>query len=158
MNERPDIFDKIMSLRIFRFAEPFYKKHKSILLYLLFGGLSFFLNIGLFILLDKAGLYELVNNIICWVVCVLFQFWTNRIWVFDAKTESASQFAKQLLDFFAGRIFTLIIEEAILLVFIEILSFNSLVVKIIGQIVVIVLNYVISKLLVFKKKNNSSEN
>lgn len=158
MNERPDIFDKIMSLRIFRFAEPFYKKHKSILLYLLFGGLSFFLNIGLFILLDKAGLYELINNIICWVVCVLFQFWTNRIWVFDAKTESTSQFAKQLLDFFAGRIFTLIIEEAILLVFIEILSFNSLVVKIIGQIVVIVLNYVISKLLVFKKKNNSSEN
>jgi putative flippase GtrA len=109
----------------------------------------------MFILLDKTGLHELINNAICWIACVLFQFATNRIWVFDAKTHTVLQFVKQLLSFFAGRVFTLVIEEIILFVFIEICEFNTLAVKIIGQIVVIVANYVISKLFIFKKKSDS---
>ena len=87
MGDKTDIFDRIMSMRMFKFAYPFYKKHKAVLLYLLFGGLSFFLNIGLFILINTTGLHELINNVICWVVCVLFQFATNRIWVFESKSK-----------------------------------------------------------------------
>lgn len=153
MGEKADIFDRIMGMRIFKFAYPFYKKHKSVLLYLLFGGLSFFLNIGLFIVINKTGLHELINNIICWVVCVIFQFVTNRIWVFNAKTDTFSKFVLQLLNFFAGRLFTLFMEEAILFVFIEICQLNTLLVKIVGQIVVIILNYIISKLFVFKRQD-----
>lgn len=60
-------------------------------------------------------------------------------------------FIRELVSFFAGRVVTLLIEEAILLIFITWLGFNSMVVKVIAQVVVIVLNYIISKWFVFKK-------
>ena len=71
--------------------------------------------------------------------------------VFDGQVDSAAGFLKQMASFFGGRLFTLIVEEAILAVFITWLGFNSMAVKLVAQVVVIVLNYVISKLIVFKK-------
>ena len=67
------------------------------------------------------------------------------------QVDSAAGFLKQMASFFGGRLFTLIVEEAILAVFITWLGFNSMAVKLVAQVVVIVLNYVISKLIVFKK-------
>ena len=91
----------------------------------------------------------MIANVICWVVCVLFQYFTNRTWVFDGQVDSAAGFLKQMASFFGGRLFTLIVEEAILAVFITWLGFNSMAVKLVAQVVVIVLNYVISKLMFF---------
>ena len=123
VEEKKDIFDKLMHLPVLNILEPFYKKHKEVLMYLFFGGLTFFLNIALYAWLDKGlGMNALIANVICWVVCVL-----------------------------GGRLFTLVVEEAILAVFITWLGFNSMAVKLVAQVVVIVLNYVISKLIVFKK-------
>ena len=99
----------------------------------------------------SVGLNELIANVITWLICVLFQFFTNRIWVFDGKTETNTQFLKQMLSFTAGRGFTLVIEEIIILVFITWLKFASLPVKLAAQVIVIVLNYIISKVYVFKK-------
>ena len=149
--QKKDIFDRLMALPVLNIFEPFYKKHKEVLLYLLFGGLAFFLNLGLFFLLDETGMNELLNNCICWVVCVLFQFFTNRTWVFDAEVDSKTGFFKQMGSFFAGRLFTLIVEEVILAVFITWLGFATMPVKLAAQVIVIILNYVISKLIVFKK-------
>lgn len=61
------------------------------------------------------------------------------------------EFIAQIVSFFGGRVVTLVIEEMILLVFITWLDFPSMVIKVIAQVVVIVLNYVISKLVVFNK-------
>lgn len=152
VEEKKDIFDKLMHLPVLNIFEPFYKKHKEVLMYLFFGGLTFFLNIALYAWLDKGlGMNALIANVICWVVCVLFQYFTNRTWVFDGQVDSAAGFLKQMASFFGGRLFTLIVEEAILAVFITWLGFNSMAVKLIAQVVVIVLNYIISKLIVFKK-------
>lgn len=129
------------------------RKNREVILYLLFGGISFFLNIVLFYLLNvRLGLNELLANIICWVVCVLFQFVTNSSLVFRAKAGSAGEYLYQMGTFFAGRVFTLVLEEGILFVFITLLDMNSMVVKVLAQILVIVLNYVISKFIVFKEK------
>lgn len=156
MNETPqkkDIFDIIMSWPILNIFEPFYKKHKEGLLYLFFGGLAFFLSVFLFWLFySPLGIDELVANIIVWIIVVLFAFITNRTWVFVSKTETIMEFIKQMGAFYAGRIATLVVEEAMLYVLITRMGFNSLLIKIIAQFVVIVLNYVISKLFVFKKK------
>ena len=152
--EKKDIFDKLMSLPGLRIFEPFYKKYKEVLLYVFFGGLAFFLYLGLFYLLDKTGMNELLNTCIDWVICVLFQFYTNRTWVFDSEVDSRAGFIKQMASFFAGRLFTLIVDEAITAVFITWLDFPKMPVKLVGQVVVIVLNYVISKLIVFKKKED----
>ncbi|MBF1257043.1 MAG: GtrA family protein, partial [Stomatobaculum longum] len=77
----------------------------------------------------------------------------NKTWVFDAETDSAKGFWAQLAGFFSGRLLTLGVEELMLFVFIDRLHWNSLLVKLIAQIVVIVSNYVISKFFVFKKKD-----
>ena len=98
------------------------------------------------------GINELIANVICWVLCVLFQFFTNRTWVFDGKTDGTKAFLNQMASFFGGRIFTLVVEEVILAVFITWLGWNSMAIKLVAQVIVIDLNYVISKLFVFNTK------
>lgn len=150
--KQEDIFDRLMHLPVLRIFEPFYLKYKEALLYTFFGGLAFFLNFFLFIGIDRVfSINELVNNVICWIVCVLFQFFTNRTWVFDGRVNTFSELLKQIVSFFGGRIATLVVEEIILVIFITWLAFPSAPVKIFGQVVVIVLNYIISKTMVFKK-------
>lgn len=151
MKEEKDIFDILFALPILKLFEPLYKKYKEIFLYLFWGGIAFFLNLFLFIAIDHfTALHELINNIICWIICVLFQFYTNRKWVFKGKGQTSGKLMRQMLSFFEGRILTLVIEEVILWVFITCLGFQKAVIKLTAQIIVIVLNYIISKWFVFK--------
>ena len=151
MELKEDIFDRIMRLPLLRIFEPFYRRHKEVLMYLFFGGIAFFMNIGLFALFNSAlGVNELIANVVCWVLCVLFQFFTNRTWVFDGRVDTKKAFIKQMGSFFGGRVFTLLVEEAIIAVFITWLGLNSMAVKLSAQIVIIILNYIISKRYVFK--------
>ncbi|MBQ7615518.1 MAG: GtrA family protein [Butyrivibrio sp.] len=152
--EKKDIFDRIMSLPVLNIFEPFYKKYKEGLLYLFFGGLTFFLSIFLFWFMDSVmHLNELVNNTIDWVICVAFQFFTNRTWVFDGKVDTKKDFLKQAGAFTAGRLFTLVVEDLLIFIFITLMGFPKMPVKLGATFVVIVLNYVISKLIVFRKKD-----
>ena len=147
------IFDRLMKLPVLNFFEPFYKRNKEVLLYLFFGGLAFFMNIFLFIAIDKIlGIDALINNAICWIICVIFQYFTNKIWVFENETENFSDLLRQIISFFSGRIFTLLVEEIIIAIFITWLKFDTLSVKLSAQIIVIILNYVISKMIIFKKR------
>lgn len=148
-----DIFDKIMSLPGLNLFEEIYKKYKEILLYLFFGGLTTVISIGSYSYCDVAlCMNPLVANIISWILAVLFAYVTNKIWVFSAETHGIYELVTEIVHFFTGRIFTLIVEEAILFVFINKLHFNSIVVKIVAQFIVVVLNYIISKLIVFREK------
>ncbi len=152
MEEKKDIFDRIMALPGLRVLEPFYKKYKEILLYLFFGALTTVVSIGSYAALNVGlGVNELIANVISWICAVTFAFFTNRVWVLAAQTEGAGAFLGQMAKFCGGRIFTLIVEEAILFVFITKMGFNSVLIKVIAQVVIVVLNYLISKLLVFRK-------
>lgn len=150
MNRKKDIFDKLMSLPILNIFEPFYQKNKEILLYLFFGGLTFIVSIASYVFFDVIfSMNELVANVLSWILAVSFAYVTNRIWVFDASTTTMREFLKQIISFFGGRVATLVIEELILLVFVTLMQFPSVPVKVVAQIMVIVLNYIISKLFVF---------
>ena len=150
---REDIFDRIMGLPGLRILKPWYSKHKEVLLYLFFGGLAVFLNLGLFVFFTKnLGWGDLFANVVDWIICVLFQFITNKTWVFAAETDSTKGLLAQLTGFFGGRLLTLLLEELILGIFIVGLHWNRIAVKLAAQIFVIVANYVISKFFVFKKK------
>ncbi len=152
IRKEKDIFDKIIELPGLRIFQSFYKKYKEILLYLFFGGLTMIVSIVSYAICNLVfGIDVLVANIISWLLAVMFSFYTNRIWVFQASTNSISGFLKQMVSFYSGRVATLIIEEIILFIFITYLQYNSMVVKIIAQVVVVILNYVISKLWVFRK-------
>ncbi len=151
--DKKDIFDRLFETRLLSPFAPLWKKHREVLLYLFFGGLTTVVSIGSFWICDGALQWnEHIANTISWVLAVMFAFITNRTWVFRAVTESRADFVKQLLGFYGGRLATFGVEELILLIFITWLGFPSLAVKIAAQVVVQVLNYIVSKLLVFRKK------
>lgn len=155
INHEKDIFDKLMSLPILNIFEGFYKRNKSVLLYLFFGALTTLVSILSFILAGTVLRFNVhIANTISWVLAVTFAFFTNRKWVFDGKTSTRKEFFKQARDFYAGRIFTYFVEEVILIVFVNLLALNQDIVKIVAQFVILILNYIISKFFVFKKKDN----
>ena len=149
MEEQNDIFDRIMALPLLSKFAPFYKKHKSILLYLLFGGLTTVVSIGTYALFLPV-VSPLIANIFSWVAAVTFAYVTNRTWVFASK-EKGLAIIQEAFAFYGGRVFTLGLEEVVLYVFITLLFFPPLTVKVFAQVIVLILNYVISKLFVFNK-------
>ena len=152
MEKKQDIFDRIMSVRLLRPLQPLYRRYKEPLLYLFFGGLTTLLSIFIFWLFTSPlGMNALAANVISWICSVAFAYVTNRTWVFADKAEGASGVALEALKFAGGRLATLGLEELILWLGIDLLGIPAMPVKIATQVLVIVGNYVISKLLVFRR-------
>ena len=149
-----DIFDLVMGLPGFKMLEPFYLKHKEGLLYLFSGGLTFLVSVATYGLFNiVCALNELLANILSWFIAVYFAYMTNRNYVFRVKYNDVRRHFRQMGDFFSARVLTLLLEELILFLFITKLGFSSMPVKIAAQFVVIVTNYILSKLYIFKKVN-----
>ena len=130
-----------------------YRKHKEAIDYLFWGGVAFLLSMVLFYLFANVmNIYEQIANIISWVICVIFTYLTNRTFVFCSKVKGFKNFFKEFKDFVTARLLTLVMENAILFVMIDLLNLNNMVSKLVGQFVVIVSNYFLSKLWIFKKK------
>ena len=126
-------------------------KYRQIILYFIFGFLTFLISVATYAFCSRVlSLNELIANVVSWVIAVLFAFFTNRKWVFDGG-DATKGFWGQMGSFFGGRLFTLAVEELILLVFVTWLRLDDVIVKIVAQVVVIVLNYFISKFWMFKK-------
>ena len=129
-----------------------YRKHKEGMRYLVFGALSTVINIIVFAICSKmANLSTTISNIIAWIIAVLFAYVTNKLYVFDSKTVKLKDLAREIFSFFSARIATLVIETAFLWVVIDKLGFNDILMKIISNIIVIILNYIFSKIFIFKK-------
>ena len=99
-----------------------------------------------------GGSEYLDANCIAWVVAVIFAFITNKLWVFESKTWSPSVAGKEFAGFIGARIFSFAVETLMMFVFVSLFSMNDLIAKIIIGVVVIIMNYVFSKLIIFKKK------
>ena len=152
MDEKRDIFDRILSLRLFRPLYPFYKKNREVLLYLFFGAVTTAVSwVSFYLFHYTLAIDELTSNLLSWVLSVLVAFLTNRIWVFSESAASGGFFREMLL-FFGSRVATLLVEEAIIFVFVTWLALDAMLIKIIGNLVVLVLNYILSKLIVFRRK------
>lgn len=129
------------------------EEFKELVLYTFFGNMTFVISIGSYAIFNVIfGINELIANALAWVFAVLFSYVTNKKWVFKAATHTKTAFLVQMFAFFSGRFITLVIEEAIILIFITLLAYPSMWVKLAAQVVVVVLNYVISKLFVFKNR------
>lgn len=150
MQGQLDIFDRLMVLPILKILEPYYKKHKEGVLYLFFGGMSFLISILTYGALSGIFCIDvLVSNIFAWIFTVSFAYAANRAWVFEVKAAGASAIVKEISRFVSGRAATLIVEEVILLIFVDWMELGSMEVKIAATVLVIILNYVISKFWVF---------
>ena len=130
-----------------------YLKYKEVINYLFFGGCTFLVSVVSFYLFNKVlFLNKHLSNILSWILAVLFAYITNKTCVFESKTTSKEELLKEISSFFTARLLTLGIEELILFIFVNIFKFDALIIKIFAQVIVILANYVLSKLFVFKKK------
>lgn len=129
-----------------------YKKYEEIIKYLFFGVLTTLVSILSYALFTRLfSINYLISNVLSWILAVLFAFITNKLYVF--KSETTNIF-KELIKFFEFRILSLLIESVIMYLFVDVLNLNDMIIKIIAQGVVIVLNYVFSKVFVFQSKKN----
>lgn len=141
----------IFNLPVIRKIKMPYEKKKELFLYLVFGVLTTVVSIILFWLCNSVfHIHELVSNTISWILSVLFAFFTNRIWVFAAPTKTWYAFFKQMGLFYSGRLVSFGVETLIIWIFVTLLSFNALLIKIIANVIVIIINYVMSKVVIFR--------
>lgn len=130
-----------------------FDKYRSQILYLFFGGVTTIINIGVFAAITQGiGWNYQVANFIAWIAAVLVAYLTNRVWVFGSRVQGFVPIVKELGSFFFFRILTYIMEVGILFVGISMLHGNEIVWKIIDNIFVILINYVFSKLIIFRNK------
>ncbi|MCR5040841.1 MAG: GtrA family protein [Clostridia bacterium] len=141
----------------------------EVLIYLFFGFVTTVLNIAaLFVFKKMLGAGDdgesvvyfslgalkftslLLANALAWVVAVIFAYVANKIWVFESKRWKASVVVRESLSFTAARLFSLAVEEIGLFVLCEVLGVNTLLTKILLGVIVVILNYLFSKILIFK--------
>ena len=107
---------------------------------------------------DKAielfadGSEYLDANTIAWVAGVIFAFFTNKLFVFESKSWKPSVAAKEFIGFVGARILSFLAESLLMFLMVTILSWSDIIAKIIVAVVVIIMNYVFSKLFIFKDK------
>ena len=132
-----------------------FKKHREIIAYIICGAATTLVSLVTYylfaeLIFDINNAFELqVTNMLSWIISVAFAFVTNRIFVFQSKASPL----KEIIKFYMARIGTLLIDMFLMYLFVTVCSFNDMFVKIIVQIVVIVLNYLFGKKLVFKGEN-----
>ena len=136
-----------------------YKAHKEGILYLLFGGLTTLISIisfWLFSLIFGEERY-LLSNFLSWVLAVIFAFITNKTLVFGSKKTDKSTLLREGLEFLGARVFSLGLEEGGLWLLLDafgmaLLPSGDLIAKVIMSVIVILVNYFLSKFIIFKKK------
>ncbi len=125
-------------------------RHREVILYLIFGGLTTVISIFIHWLFSEAiGIDPLISNVISWIAAVTFAYLTNRRWVFQSKASGLKEGLRDAASFYVGRLLTLGMEELLLFVGIHLLHIDNMIVKIVGQVIVVIANYVISKIFVF---------
>ena len=128
-------------------------KYYDILVYLVFGVLTTVVNYIVYLpCYNVLGLSSSVSNLIAWVVAVAFAFVTNKPFVFRSHDWSAKTLVPELTRFIGTRLGSGGLETLILLIFVDWLGMNGNIWKLITSVLVVVLNYIGSKLLVFRKK------
>ena len=130
-----------------------WQKYREQLLYVLFGGLTTRVNIvAYYLCATPLGLGTVSSTGIAWVLSVLFAYVTNRRWVFESHTRGASAIAREMGAFFLCRLLSGLMDMAIMYVFVDMLRFDGMVVKVASNVLVIIVNYVASKLLIFRNR------
>lgn len=122
----------------------------ELIAYIIFGILTTVVDWIVYYILSGLGVNYIINSIISWTVAVLFAFITNKLFVFDSKR--LKNIFRELVLFVLSRLSTLVINLAGMYVLISLLKLNEFISKAILSILVVMLNYIFSKLFIFKTK------
>lgn len=126
--------------------------NKEVITYLIFGVLTTIVNMVVFWLFENlTPLHYLVYNTIAWAVAVVFAYITNKLFVFESKSFEFSVLVKEIPSFVSARVLSLVFENVFILFTVELLGIPELISKIIASVGVVIINYIASKLFIFKK-------
>lgn len=129
-----------------------YRKYEEIVNYLIFGGLTTFVSIGSYYIWGlvfnlRNDFLFVIANVLSWILAVTFAYITNKKYVFKSDSRKIIEFCK----FVCSRILTLLMEVLGMYLLVKVIKIDNMIAKVLMQLVVIVTNYVISKVLVFKR-------
>lgn len=143
----------IVMRTLFRNCLSLYKKYEEGLNYLIFGFLAFVLNYVLYYVFESVfHVHYMAATAISWVLTVIFAYWTNRTFVFKSKNAGLPALIKEFISFVGARIATGVLELVLMYLMVDMAGINSYIAKFVCQVIVILANYFLSKLWIFKKK------
>ena len=127
-------------------------KYKELILYVFFGGLTTLVNWGgYWLLADLFHVPYLCATAIAQIVSILFAYVTNRIWVFESKAKGVAAVFWEMVRFFGCRGASFVLDLLCMRVGVGALHINDKVMKLLSNVIVIIVNYVFSKVFVFRK-------
>ena len=130
-----------------------YQRYREITNYLFFGVLTTVVNYVTYLVMSPFFVLTTVPTVVAWVLSVLFAYLTNRKYVFCSHSTGRDAL-KEAGGFVTARVMSGVLDVAIMWVFADCIGFNDLVIKLLSNVVVVVFNYVASKLVVFGKKKS----
>ncbi|MCI5801480.1 MAG: GtrA family protein [Oscillospiraceae bacterium] len=127
-------------------------KYREVLNYLFFGVLTTLVNLVSYFVLTRAfHINYIAATAIAWVLSVLFAYVTNKIWVFESRDTAPGVILRELISFVGCRLFSGALDMGIMYLCVSVWGMPDGIIKILSNILVIVLNYIFSKLLIFRK-------
>ncbi len=133
-----------------------YFKYEEIISYLFFGFLTTIVSFGTYVLFantflaGKSDLDIQIANVLSWICAVIFAYVTNRIFVFKSKTIGKEK-VKEVFNFALARVFSLLVDMFMMYILYSVMHIDDTISKIIVQFVVVAMNYILSKVIIFKK-------
>ncbi len=133
-----------------------FAKYTSVIMYLLFGVLTTVVNfVVYYFCYNIMGVANVLATIFAWLIAVAFAFITNKIWVFGSKSFTAKVLVREISTFLGARIVTGVLDVLVMYFAVDLLNWNSTVWKLLSNVIVIVINYIASKFLIFKQAKHN---
>ena len=132
-------------------------KYKEIILYVFFGGLTTAVNwVSYLLLVSIMGGAEstsavMTATIVSQILSILFAYFTNRKWVFESKVKGAKPIAVEMTKFFGCRGASIVLDIIVMFVGVSVLHLNDAVMKLLSNVLIVIVNYLFSKVFIFKK-------
>ena len=128
------------------------QRYKSQLLYLFFGVCTTLVNVVIYgICAHMAALSTTISTAIAWAAAVLFAYMTNRTWVFESRAHTVPDILRELWSFLLCRLATGALDLAVMYLCVDRFGLPDMPIKVLSNLLVIVLNYIASKLIIFSK-------
>lgn len=135
-----------------KLLKSLFLKYRELILYVFFGGLTTLVNwAGYWLLADVFRVPYLWATAIAQILSILFAYVTNRIWVFESKAKGFSAVFWEMVRFFGCRAASFVLDLLCMRIGVGGLHINDMVMKLLSNVIVVIVNYVFSKLIVFRK-------
>ena len=135
-----------------------FKKYREIIMYIIIGVCTTLVNLITYTIMYKYLNIDInVSNVVSIISAIIFAYFTNRIFVFESKNNTIQEITAEIIKFISARIVTMIIEVVGVYVLVVMNHNDEFIGKLKVQVIVLVLNYIMSKFIVFKKSKGESD-